>query len=348
MTADTTPAQGWARWPLQYLTAAGPHAGPVVSLTWFLLGLSVVVIAIFVVAVTWSVLARRQPTTAAALSVDSVDQGRRGLPWIYVGIPLTLIALVVALFWTMAVMARIVAPAAAPALAITVTGRQWWWQVDYPARSGGRAFQTANEIHIPAGRPVLVRLRGADVIHSFWVPALAGKTDTVPGRENVTWLQADRPGVYRGQCTEYCGAQHAHMGFLVYADPPAAFDRWRRDQERPAAVPQAAAVVTRLAPAVYAAPRSPALADAGQSIFVEHCGMCHAVDGTAARGQRGPNLTHVMSRRTLAALTLANTTNNLGGWISDPQAQKPGALMPATRLSGPQLQAVIAYLEARR
>jgi cytochrome c oxidase subunit 2 len=347
MTSDPAAATGWARWPLQYFTAAGPHAGPVVSLNWFLLGLSVVVILIFTVAVGWSVFARRQPMTAEALSVASASEGGRGMPWLYVGLPLTMVALVVALFWTMLVMARIDTPAAARALTITVTGRQWWWQVDYPARPGGRAFRTANEIHIPVGVPVLVRLRGADVIHSFWVPALAGKTDTIPGRENVTWLQADRAGVYRGQCTEYCGAQHAHMGFMVYADPPAAFAAWRAGQERPAATFPVVADSAQLA-ARFAAARSPITAALGEPIFVAHCGGCHAMAGTAAQGQRGPDLSHLMSRRTLAALTLSNTTNNLGGWISDPQAQKPGALMPATRLNGPQLQAVIAYLEAQR
>ena len=360
-TTSATTAGDWARWPLQYLTAAGPHAGPAVGLLWFLLGLSVLVTIIFTVAVAWGVVARRQPVTPASLAVSSVDSGHGGLSWIYIGTPLTLVALVVALFWTMMVMARVAEPVGATPLSITVTGRQWWWQVDYPARPGGRAFQTANEIHIPVGQPVLVRLRGADVIHSFWVPALAGKTDTIPGRENVTWLQADRAGVYRGQCTEYCGAQHAHMGFLVYADPPAQFAAWRQGQERPATpepraalappatlVPVTTDTVRLILPGGQVTPYPPLPAGAGQALFVTRCGKCHAIDGTSAHGQRGPNLTHLMSRHTLAALTMANTTNNLGGWIADPQAQKPGALMPATKLSGPELQAVIAYLEAQR
>ncbi|WP_420605388.1 cytochrome c oxidase subunit II [Novosphingopyxis sp.] len=308
-------------------------------LTWFLLGLCAVVILIFTVAVTWGVMVRRQQATREALSTGSVERSQKGLAWVYVGMPLTLAALIVALFWAMLVMAKIDRPSTPPTLAITVTGRQWWWQVDYPASAtGGRAFETANEIHIPVGRPVLVKLRGADVIHSFWVPALAGKTDTIPGRENVTWLQADHPGVYRGQCTEYCGMQHAHMGFLVFADPPEKFAAWRRNQER---------LATR-------AGSEPATGQ-GEAVFARHCITCHAIDGTAAKGYRGgdhgvrgPNLTHLMSRRTLAGVTLANNRNNLAGWISDPEAQKPGVLMPATKLSGPELQAVLAYLEARR
>ena len=345
-----------ARWPLEYLTSAGPHAGPVVALTWFLLGLSVAVTLIFTVAVVWGVVLRRQRVSDEALSTASVERSRKGLGWVYCGMPLTLAALVVALFWAMLVMARIDRPAASPTLTIIVTGRQWWWQVNYPAAAGGRAFETANEIHIPVGQAVLVRLRGGDVIHSFWVPALAGKTDTIPGRENVTWLQADKAGVYRGQCTEYCGAQHAHMGFLVFADPPAAFAAWRHNQERLAtSFPTKLADVPRPAPAAYDALRSSILAGYGETTFVQHCSMCHAIDGTAAvgkqpgtPGERGPNLTHLMTRQTIAALTLTNTTNNLAGWISDPQAQKPGARMPATHLSGPELQAVLAYLKAQR
>ncbi len=335
--------------PLQYLTGAGPHASPVTSLTWFLLGISVVVILIFTVAVIWGTIARRQRTTDDALSVDDVGRSHSGLAWVYIGMPLTLVVLVVALFWTMIVMARIDQPATPTTLTIEVTGRQWWWQVRYPAQGGGRAFETANEIHIPAGQPVLVKLRGGDVIHSFWVPALAGKTDTIPGRDNVTWLQADKPGIYRGQCTEYCGTQHAHMAFFVIAEPAKAFTAWRRNQERPATpVPVAPAVAPRLTPVAYQAPRAPMLAGAGESLFVQHCGMCHAMRGTAAHGNRGPDLTHLMTRRTLAAGTLSNTVNNLSGWISDPAAQKPGVHMPITDLSGPQLQAVVAYLKAQR
>ncbi len=343
------PDQMAGRWPLQYLTSAGAHADPVTGLNWFLLTVSVMVIIIFTVAVTWGVIAKRQRMTDEALSADVIGRSHGGLGWIYIGMPLTLVTLIVALFWTMLVMAKIDRPANKSVMTIEVTGRQWWWQVRYPAKGNGRAFETANEIHIPVGEPVLVKLRGGDVIHSFWVPALAGKTDTIPGRDNVTWLQADRPGIYRGQCTEYCGAQHAHMGFFVFADTPRAFAAWRRNQEelaRPAV--QETTATPRFTPATYTVPRLRVMAGQGQSLFVEHCGMCHAIDGTSASGHEGPNLTHLMSRRTLAAGTLTNTINNLSGWISDPHAQKPGVHMPTTDLSGPQLQAVVAYLRAQR
>lgn len=315
------------RWPLNYLTSHGPRADPVTPLTWFLLLLSVVVILIFAVAVLWGALARRREATPDAFSTDAVLPEGGGLKWFWIGMPLTVVALVVSLFWTMGVLAAVDHPSRRPALTLEVTGRQWWWQVRYEGGPGER-FTTANEIHIPVGQPVLVKLRGGDVIHSFWVPALSGKTDTIPGRDNVMWLQADAPGLYRGQCTEYCGLQHANMGVFVYADPPAEFARWRAAQAQPAGPPGALAQ--------------------GEAVFVDHCGMCHAIAGTPAHGDQGPDLTHVASRSTLAAGVLTNTVNNLSGWISDPKAQKPGELMPLTHLSGPQLQAVVAYLETRR
>jgi len=175
-----------------------------------------------------------------------------------------------------------------------------------------------------------VELTGADVIHSFWIPALAGKTDTIPGRTNLTWLQADRPGVYRGQCTEYCGAQHAHMAAFVVADTPAAFEAWRRGQLAPAPTPA-----------------SP-LTMAGARVFQAHCSACHAVRGTQADGIVGPDLTHLMSRQTIAAGALPNDGASLAGWVANPQALKPEAKMPANNLTGPQLNAVVAYLETLR
>lgn len=315
MTSPTTA-------PLQYLVTAGPHADPATALTWGLIALSLGVTAIFTVAVIAAIAVRR---VRGASTDTAPSSGTSGMWWIYAGIPLTVAALIVALVWTMQVMAAIDAPAGPPRVAIEVTGRQWWWEVHYPAAAGAAAVVTANEIHIPAGQPVLVRLGSDDVIHSFWVPALAGKTDTIPGRVNLTWLQADRPGTYRGQCTEFCGMQHAHMAFAVVADPPAAFARWRATQALPAAMPAGEAAV-------------------GQHVFMGHCAGCHAVVGSAAHGQKGPDLTHLMSRTTIAAGLLDNNVNTLSGWISDPQALKPGARMPPTWLSGPQLHAVVAYL----
>lgn len=313
--------------PLQYLATSGAHADPVTALTWGLISLSATVVVIITLAVAGAIAVRRTPTDRAASLAP--DRGGRGIWWIYIGIPLTVAALIAALFWTMQVMATVDAPANAPRVTMEVTGRQWWWEVRYLPSADAPAVITANEIHIPVGEPVLVRLKGGDVIHSFWVPALAGKTDTIPGRINLTWLQASRPGIYFGQCTEFCGMQHANMGFRVIADPPAEFERWRRAQASPAPVPEG-------------------LAANGAAIFQKHCSKCHEIAGTAAHGKKGPDLTHLMSRSTIAAGLMPNNVNTLSGWISDPQAQKPGAHMPPTWLSGPELQSVVTYLETMK
>ena len=312
-------------WPMAYLQTFGPRADPVTSLTWGLTILSIAVVAIVTVLVTVGVVVRRQRPAPAGETLP-VGPSAGGLNWIWIGLALTLIALVVSLVWTVAVMAAVGSPPGKPALTLEITGHQWWWEARYLSADPGQTFVTANEIHIPVGRPVLVRLKGADVIHSFWIPALAGKTDTIPGRTNLTWLQADRAGTYRGQCTEYCGLQHAHMAAFVIADPPDVFEAWRRGQRQ------------------TATPTAGPAAD-GEGLFVERCGACHTVRGTGAGGVLGPDLTHLMSRSTLAAGTVPNTVSGLEGWIANPQALKPGARMPATNLSGAELGRIAAYLE---
>jgi cytochrome c oxidase subunit 2 len=314
----------FARWPLNYLTSDGPRADPVTGLTWGLIVLSVAVVTIITVAVATGVWVRRDRNKVADLAaVRVLRPPGDGMTWIYVGMPLTVIALAVFLVWTMRVLAAVDAPPRPPRVTLEVTGRQWWWQLRYLDPSGKPLFATANEIHVPVGEPVLIKLLGGDVIHSFWVPALTGKTDTIPGRQNLSWIQANHAGVYRGQCTEYCGLQHAHMAVFVMAEAPAAYAAWRAGQMAPAA----------------------ASSLPGEAVFVAKCGGCHTVVGTRAHGLKGPDLTHLMSRRTIAAGVLENTVDNLSGWISDPQAQKPGTLMKTTYLSGPQLHDVVGYLE---
>jgi cytochrome c oxidase subunit II len=206
-----------------------------------------------------------------------------------------------------------------PTLTIRVIGHQYWWEVRYP---GTRAV-TANEIHIPARTNVQVLLNTRDVIHSFWVPELNKKVDLVPEQTNRVLLYADKPGRYRGQCAEFCGLQHAHMGIYVFADPPASFKRW-------------------LAHESQAAP------DAESQFFVDKCGSCHAIRGTAANAHVGPDLTHVGSRSSLAALTIPNSAERMREWIRDPQRLKPGSLMPAVALTAVQIRKLAAYLEARK
>jgi cytochrome c oxidase subunit 2 len=208
---------------------------------------------------------------------------------------------------------------------VLVIGHQWWWEVRYP----GTDAVTANEIHIPVRTPVRLEVRTADVIHSFWVPELNRKIDTLPGTTNEIELYADAVGRYRGQCAEFCGLQHAHMGIWVYADPPATFARWLARQSKPAAKP------------------SGALASAGRSAFLGGaCSNCHQIRGTSATSGVGPDLTHVAERQTLAALTIPNTPSYLHDWIRDSQRFKPGNQMPGfTKLPEEELRSIVAYLE---
>jgi cytochrome c oxidase subunit 2 len=226
------------------------------------------------------------------------------------------------------VMRSTAAPApGSTALTIDVVGHQWWWEVRYP----GTGAVTANEIHIPVGTRVNVVGTTADVIHSFWLPELNRKVDLIPGRDNRILLDADRAGVYRGQCSEFCGLQHAHMTVEVVAESPARFRAWLANTARPAQAPATSA------------------ARSGERIFQSQaCAGCHTIRGTAACGTAGPDLTHVGSRRTLAAVTIPNGLEWLRAWIADPQRFKPGALMPALPLDAAQLDDLAAYLDGLR
>jgi cytochrome c oxidase subunit II len=212
-------------------------------------------------------------------------------------------------------------------LTIKLTGHQWWWEVRYEDPQPSRIFTTANEIHIPTGERVTFQLASSDVIHSFWVPNLAGKLDLIPGIDNRLQLIADKPGTYRGQCAEFCGYQHAHMGLLVIAEPREAFDVWREGQLR-AASPPADDESRR-----------------GQQVFMSHpCVSCHTVRGTSVGGRIGPDLTHLGSRQYLAAATLPLTRGTLGAWIIDPQTIKPGAHMPMTQLQPDEIDPLLTFL----
>jgi cytochrome c oxidase subunit 2 len=213
-------------------------------------------------------------------------------------------------------------------MTIEVVGHQWFWEVRYPGTS---AAVTANEIHIPVGTRVNVVARTADVIHSFWVPQLNRKIDMIPGHTNRVLLQADAPGRYRGQCAEFCGAQHAHMAMYVFAEPPDRFRAWLRGQ-----------AASRRAPATSAERR-------GERVFLDSaCAGCHAIRGTAARGDIGPDLTHLGSRSSLAALTVPNDRASLAEWVRDPQHLKPGNRMPPVAPSGDDFRDLLAYLESLR
>jgi cytochrome c oxidase subunit 2 len=210
------------------------------------------------------------------------------------------------------------APSEQPKLTVNVIGHQFWWEIRYP----GTNAVTANELHIPAATPVQVTVHSVDVIHSFWVPQLNRKIDAIPDQVNRLLLYADRPGRYRGQCAEYCGLQHAHMGMYVFADTPQQFRAWLARESRPAARESA--------------------------LFDDKCGSCHMVRGTPASGNTGPDLTHVASRTSLAAVTIPNSRERLLQWIRHPQQVKPGNPMPTVQLTDAQVARIVAYLESLR
>lgn len=215
------------------------------------------------------------------------------------------------------------------ALEVRITAHQWWWRIDYHDPVSGRWIETANELHLPANQTARLALGSADVIHSFWVPNVAGKMDVIPGRANVLDVTPHRIGWFRGQCAEFCGAQHAHMAFDVKVDSPADFAAWLAAQGRPALTP-GDAILTR----------------GMQVVTSGQCSMCHVVRGTPASGRPGPDLTHVGSRRSIAAGTLAMNRGNLQGWIAQPQALKPGTMMPPVSLAPADADAVSRYLES--
>lgn len=313
--------------PLGYLEAAGERAQAVLPLTWLTLAISIAVCVIIGILLWLGVRRAASSGGAAETRAIPIERGSSGVRWIGIGIAISAVPLLVTLVWTMVALADVSGPPAHPGLTLDITAHQWWWEVRYDAAEPDQTFATANEIHIPVGERVLVRLHGGDVIHSFWVPKLTGKTDTIPGQTNLSWMQASRAGRYSGQCTEYCGLQHAHMAFEVIAEPPAQFEQWRAHQLAPAPRP-ATPEQTR-----------------GMSLVEYRCGACHQVRGTQAGARAAPDLTHLMSRRTIASGTLPTGPGTLAEWIEAPQALKPGNLMPNQNLPQQQLTDVLAYLE---
>jgi cytochrome c oxidase subunit 2 len=309
------------------LQPEGPAADELAKLIW-LFTILCAVVWVIVMAVAVTILLRRRHVRADPLVIDT-EANRRATGVVTFAVGLTavvLVALTLLSFFANRTLARVGENAA---LTIRITGHQWWWEVRYENAQPSKTLTTANEIHIPAGEPVRFLLQADDVIHSFWVPTLHGKLDLVPGIVNTLTLQADKPGIYRGQCAEFCGAQHAHMATLVVAQPRPEFNAWYAGQLAPATEP---------------------LSDEqrkGRDLFMQRpCTMCHRIQGTPAGAITGPDLTHIASRRTLAAGTLQMSRGNLAAWIADPQGIKPGAKMPVMDLDGDELNAVVTYLES--
>jgi cytochrome c oxidase subunit 2 len=282
-------------------------------ITWIAIGIAAVV----TVALLW-VLLRFRERPGAGLPPQIRGQALLEISWT---IAPAIVLLIIAVP-TIAVVFRTQAAPARGALEVVVRGRQWWWEFYYPAYQ----LTTANEVHLPAGRPATLVLEGADVIHSFWVPKLGGKRDVIPGRVNRLSFTPDVPGEYLGQCAEFCGTSHANMGLRVIVDAADVFERWVAAERAPAIQP----------------PAGPA-ADGAAVFAASACVGCHTVRG-ASSGVIGPDLTHFGSRKTLGAGILPNTAENLTAWIRDPQDLKPGAKMPALGITERQARAIAAYL----
>ena len=305
-------------WPPPVLDPAGPYATSVSLLSWILFGMAAVVMLVVLAALAVALFGPRE-----------LQQKVGGKTAIWAGgVAFPLVVLTALLVYGLSLTRHLSAPIEGNEMRVRVTGEMWWWRVAYLDGRGREVVQDANELHIPAGRPVVLELQSADVIHSFWVPRLSGKLDMIPGRRNLLRIQADHPGVFGGQCAEYCGGPHALMGFTVVAHEPAQFARLMQ---------------ARLT-------RQPAGSVEGARLFNEAgCSACHRIAGTGANGLAGPDLTHVGSRRTLGAGILPNNRGTLMGWIGNSQAIKPNNRMPPyTVLTGEQLTTLATYLEAQK
>jgi cytochrome c oxidase subunit 2 len=311
--------------PMAYQRTFGPAVDPITRLGWGLGSISLLVIVTIGVLLLAGALRKRMVASSNPHQL-AVRRDAGGMAWIYVGGGISSLVLVGCMAWTLLVTAEVTKPPSDPAITVQVTASQWWWSLRYSSVDPSRIFTTANEIHIPVGQPVRFELASADVIHSFWIPQLAGKMDVIPGQTNVLWLQADRPGTYRGECAAYCGRQHAHMALMIVADSPQDFALWQDRQLREMAAPATEE------------------AHSGEQIFQTHCADCHSIRGVAPAGIAGPDLSHLMTRTTIAAGLLPNTPENLSHWIANPESIKPGTRMPAQILSAPELTAVTSYL----
>lgn len=309
----------------EVLGATGGGGDRIASLGMFLVALSAIVFTGVMIVLAWAVLRRR--ASRAHEAVDLSEPGTRWVLWGGAVMPAIVLGAIAVV--GMAIMGATPSPSTPPAVTVEVIGHQWWWELHYKGPTLAGDVVTANELHLPAGVPVRLLLTSTDVIHSFWVPGLNGKLDLIPGDTNDLRITAPKPGRYTGQCAEYCGAQHAKMGLLVVAEPPADFQRWWGAQLQPGHAP------------------TDSLTLAGQRLFVEGpCAMCHTVRGTGALGQVAPDLTHIGSRAMLGANAIPNSTGYLAGWITNAQGIKPGVRMPPiTHYDGPELQALVAYLQ---
>jgi cytochrome c oxidase subunit 2 len=328
------------------LVPKGPQAAHIADLWWFYLIVMVLVCVLVWACILIALIRRDARTEQPALDEQTLAslvrperslralspaRERRHQRWVMGAIVATIAILFGLLFRSVHTSKLLAQLPQRDVVHLEVVGHRWWWELRYSERDVSLSFTTANELHIPVGRPVELKLRAADVIHSFWVPNLHGKRDLVPGRDTTLLLQADEAGTYRGQCAEFCGTAHARMALWVVAEPQAQFERWK------------------LAQRALPAPPTTDEAARGQQLFTSGpCAMCHTVAGSTAQSSLGPDLTHVASRRSLAAATLPNTRGHLAGWLLNAPNIKPGTQMPSMSLEAAQLHALVAYLEGLR
>ncbi|MHB8755022.1 MAG: cytochrome c oxidase subunit II [Candidatus Acidiferrales bacterium] len=315
------------------LTGHGPAADRIARLSWLM-----TILFLVVTFVTWVLLAwgffRRRGTLEHHAPIDSAG----GEIWIAIGgmaVPFIILTILFVLGLNLLAAfpihgmhdAMTIRAQDAMKPDIRITGHQWWWQIDYLSDDPSKQFTTANELHLPVGRPVYIEVVTADVMHSFWIPALHGKVDLIPGLKNYILIQAAQAGSYEGQCAEFCGMQHAHMRLLAVVQKPNEYSAWLQKQLQPASEPKTPQEVE------------------GEQIFLAACSKCHQVGGTSANGRFGPDLTHIGSRRYIAADSFPNNNAYLEAWVTNAQSLKPGSLMPnLTQFTGVQLRDLLAYV----
>jgi cytochrome c oxidase subunit 2 len=311
------------------LDPTGDGAAAIASIWWLFFWTCAVVFLLVMAALAWALRQSRADRHATTPDVRPPPAGERRLGVVISGA----VGATVAVLFVFAISSyltdrKLFAHSGDGEINIEVVGHQWWWEVRYRDSVPSNSFVTANEIHVPLGALIKVRLDSPDVIHSFWVPNLIGKMDLIPGQQNTTWVTVRQAGTYRGQCAEFCGLQHAHMALFVVAEERGAYEAWAARQRQPAPEPKSNEE------------------KAGKAVLIaSSCVMCHTVQGTIAAANTGPDLTHVASRLTIGAGRLPNTRGHLAGWITDSQTQKPGNNMPPNLLAGEKLQALLAYME---
>jgi cytochrome c oxidase subunit 2 len=315
------------------LDPAGPHAARIEGIWWVFLTVCAIVYLAVIAVLLGSAVRRRPPVlpNADPLASDPTAEDRAGrvVAAAVVATIVVLFGLALTSFATGRALSE--TPPGDRPVTIHVTGHQWWWEIQYEADTPANWVTTANELHVPVGRRIELRLTSNDVIHSFWAPNIDGKRDLIPGHITTLAFSVDRPGTYRAQCAEFCGVQHALMALLVVAEPQPVFDAWLA-RERGAASQPATAEQAH-----------------GRQVFqTAQCPMCHRIAGSDANGTVAPDLSHLASRHTLAAGTLPNTPGHLAGWIIDPQRVKPGVKMPTNELAPDDLHALLAYLDSLR